>query len=294
MASRDSTGMPPIEHVGFRAHPFSDFYHSILSMTWPVLLLVLAIAYFGFNAVFAALYMFGGDCYGATDPGSTLEAFSFSVQTMSGIGYGAMSPTTRYAHYVSIAEAFLGLLGIALTTGMLFAKFSRPDARVGFSNHAVINEMNGQPMLQLRMSNLRRNQVVDARVVLVALLDHVSQEGQRMRKAIDLELVRPSTPVFMLSWTIMHPIDPNSPLYGLTEANKGEQIIGLIVNFTGIDDTFSQTVHAQRFYHPPDIRVNHSYRDMIETLDDGSLRLHHDRLHDIEPVSKYEPAPEDP
>ncbi len=273
--------MPFIVHKGFVSHPFSDLYHSVIGMSWTQFIGAVSVSYLLFNGVFAALYMLGGDCYGAEDPSSFLQAFAFSVQTMSGIGYGAMSPTTPYANVVSILEAFLGLIGVAVTTGLLFAKFSRPVARVGFAQVAVVNERDGQPVLQMRMSNERRNQVVDARVQIVVLIEHTTREGDRMRRVIDLNLERNQTPVFTMSWTVLHPLDEDSPLHGLTAENVHRRMVGLIVNFTGLDDTFSQTVHAQRVYTPHEIRFGYHYRDMIVTRDDGSLLVHHDRLHDI-------------
>ena len=140
-------GLPTVHHQGFVHSPFSDLYHSVISMGWLRFVSFISGGYFCFNLAFATLYLLGGDCYNAQDPSSFLQAFAFSVQTMSGIGYGAMSPTTPYANVVSIVEAFLGLTGIAMVTGLLFAKFSRPVARVGFSQFAVVNVMDGLPTL---------------------------------------------------------------------------------------------------------------------------------------------------
>jgi inward rectifier potassium channel len=278
---RQHDGMPFIEHAGFTRSPFTDVYHLVIGMSWTRFMVSATVLYVLFNATFATLYMLGGDCYAADDPDSFLQAFAFSVQTMSGIGYGAMSPTTPYANVVSILEAFLGLLGVAMTTGLVFAKFSRPVARVGFADVAIVNERDGQPVLQLRMSNERRNQVVDARAQLVALIEHRTREGDRMRRVVDLWLERDQTPVFRMSWTLLHPLDEDSPLHGLTAENAHRRMVGLIVNFTGLDDTFSQTVHAQRVYTPDEIRFGVHYRDMIVTREDGTLVVHHDRLHDI-------------
>ncbi|MEZ4318956.1 MAG: ion channel [Myxococcota bacterium] len=285
MAERGPDGMMPVNYVGFTYDPFTDLYHSVIGMRWVTFIAIITATYFSFNAVFASLYMLGGNCYNATDPGSFLQAFAFSVQTMSGIGYGAMSPTTPYANVVSIIEAFLGLTGIAMTTGLLFAKFSRPMARVGFAQFAVVNEMDGVPTLQVRMSNLRRNQVVDAHIQVAALIDSPTREGHNMRRVMDLPLVRSQTPVFRMSWTVMHRLDENSPLHGLTKENREQRLIGLILNFTGLDDTFSQTVSAQRIYSPQEIRIGYAYCDMIENHPDGSLTMHYDRLHDIQQVS---------
>lgn len=118
-------GFPRFTHVGLRGSPFTDTYHWLLGLRWSAFLALLAVVFVVFNAAFASLYLLGGDCYGATDPTSFLEAFSFSVQTMASVGYGAMSPATPYAHVVSIVETFCGLLAMALSTGLMFAKASR-------------------------------------------------------------------------------------------------------------------------------------------------------------------------
>ncbi len=169
-----------------------------------------------------------------------------------------------------------------MATGLMFAKFARPAARVGFADHAVVRQRNGRPVLMLRMSNHSRNQVVDAKVQVVALDDTTTTEGEHMRSVIDLPLVRASTPAFMMTWTIMHIIDENSPLHGLTADNKHEVARGLIVNFMGLDVMFSQTVHAQRLYYMDALKVGYRYRDMIDTDNPRLLTVHHDRLHDIE------------
>lgn len=274
--------MPRWKHRGLRSQVFSDTYHWLIGLGWAQIFSVVLVGFVVFNGVFAWLYQAGGDCYNATDPSSFLQAFSFSVQTMCSIGYGAMSPTTPYAHVLSIVEGFLSLLAIAMTTGLMFAKFARPVAKVGFAQFAVIDTMNGKPVLKIRMSNLRHNQVVDARVHAVAFIDTVTTEGERFRRLHDLILVRQVSPVFALSWTLLHEIDEASPFFGAPTGELDPGFSGLLINFVGLDDTFSQSVHAQGLYRREDIRVGYRYREMITTQADGTLEIDHTRLHDIE------------
>jgi inward rectifier potassium channel len=258
-------------------------YHRALTVPWPRFVALMATGFIAVNAIFAALYLLGGDCFNATDPLSPLLAFSFSVQTISGIGYGAMAPTTAYAHIVSDLEAFVGLTGIAVWTGLIFARFSRPTARVRFSKHALIRTRDGKPYLMFRMANVRDNQIVEAQLSVAALVDTVSAEGDRMRRLLALQLERDRTPLFSLTWTAFHPLDEHSPIAALAQGPGMDSLAGIVCNLTGLDDTLVQTVHAQGFYSADDLLWGHRYMDMIEPDEDGVLTVHHDRLDQVEP-----------
>lgn len=278
---------PSFEQRGVGLTRFTDVYHHLLTIGWSRLIVYLALAFTSFNLLFALLYLAGGDCFSAPHPGSFLEAFSFSVQTMAAIGYGVMAPTTPYAYFLSNLEGFLGLLGMAMASGLMFAKFSRPTARVVFSNKVVVHERNGCPTLHFRMSNERGNQIVEAHLSVVALVDRTTAEGDRIRRLLDLPMVRDRTPMFSLSWMAMHRIDDDSPLAGLIGPDGcDESLVAIIVGLTGVDDTFNQTVHARQYYQPSDIRWGYHFKDMIENSGGDHIIVHHHRIHDVEPVPR--------
>lgn len=273
------------EQRGARGAGLADLYHHLLTAGWGRVIGMMAIGFTAFNIVFALLYLAGGDCINAADPSSLLLAFSFSVQTAASIGYGAMAPTTAWAYLLSDLEGFLGLIGMAMASGLMFAKFSRPTARISFSNKAVVNDRNGVPTLQFRMSNERGNQIVEAQLSVVALLDEVTAEGERLRRLVDLKLLRDRTPMFSLSWVAMHPITADSPLAGrLGPDGVAEDLVAIVVNLTGTDDTMVQTVHARQLYAPDDLRWGMRFVDMLENSDDGHIIVHHRRIDDIEAV----------
>src|SRR5919199_2202567 len=261
-----------------------DPYHLLLMLDWPQFFGLTAISYIATNALFALLYLAGGDCIKGARPGSFLDTFSFSVQTMATIGYGAMYPQTDYANLLVSIESLIGLLGVAMATGLMFARFSRPTARVIFSRVAVIAPHNGLPTLMLRVANERRNQILEAQIGLSLLRDEVTTEGHFMRRFYDLNLLRSQTRIFSLSWTVMHVIDENSPLYGATPESLEEAQTDIVVTLTGIDETVSQTVHARQYYVTDEILWNMRFVDIFSKKPDGLRVIDFTRFHDVTPV----------
>src|SRR5258708_6524321 len=217
----------------------------MLTLTWPRFFLVMAGWYVGINVVFALLYMVDSDAIAEARPGSFEDAFFFSVQTVATIGYGVMHPQTLYGNLVMTLETLCGLIGAAVLTGLIFARFSRPTARILFSDVAVITQHNGTPTLMVRCANQRLNQILEAAIGVTVLRDETSAEGRTLRRFHDLKLLRQRTPVFALTWTVMHPVDADSPLYGLTEADMIQEGIELVVVLTGVDETFAMPIQAR-------------------------------------------------
>ena len=273
----------PFRSTGVGRQWLGDLYPRLLTASWPAILLLLVAGYVLTNAIFAGLYLAGGDCINATEPGSLLQAFSFAVQTLSGIGYGAMHPTTPYAYVVSDVQAFVGLIGLALATGLMFARFSRPTSRIAFSDGMLVRQRDGVPFLVFRMANERGNQLVEATVTVVALIEERTAEGERMRRLHDLALVRSSSPMFTMSWTVLHPLDADSPVHGLARGERPPALIGVIVNVMGVDGTMNQTVHKQRVYPVDAIHFGRRFVDMVEIGADGQYTLHYGLLGETEP-----------
>jgi len=201
--------------LGLRAHPLRDVYLWLLASTWRRFFALVLAAYLGANAVFALGYLALGDAIEEARPGHFGDAFFFSVQTMATIGYGKMAPRGIGANALVTVEALVGLLGLALVTGVVFAKFSRPTARVRFSAVAVVTPFDGVPSLLFRMGNERGNQIAEAAVHLVLMREERTVEGEAVRRAHELRLRRDRSAFFALTWTVVHPITPDSPLHGL-------------------------------------------------------------------------------
>lgn len=273
-----------VRKLGVPRFHWGDPYHLLLTISWPQFLALVIAAYFAANTVFALAYLAGGPDITNEQPGSFADAFFFSVQTMATIGYGVMTPRTLYANILAVIEALSGLLGFAIVAGLMFARFSRPTARVLFSRVAVVRPFDGVPTLMFRVGNQRHNRILEARVRVSLLQDEQSAEGDFMRRFHDLRLVRSQTPVFGLTWTVMHPIDGRSLLSGLTAEDLKKVEAEILVTLTGLDETFGQIVHARHSYAVGDIHWNMRFVDIIGPEEDGERAIDYTRFHDIAPL----------
>lgn len=254
---------PEVVRIGDPHSPWRDVYHRLLTISWLGFIGLLGLVYVAINAGFALAYTWGGDAIANARPNSFTDAFFFSVQTMASIGYGAMYPQTPFANWLVVMEAFVGMLFIAMATGMCFARFSLPTARILFSHFAVITPHNGVPTLMFRTANKRRNRILEAQLWATLVRDEITQEGEFFRRFYDLKLTRSHTPLFGLSWTAMHPIDPSSPFYGETPGTLAAENAELIVILTGIDETMSQTIHARHSFVANEILWDHHFEDIL-------------------------------
>jgi len=268
-----------VVRVGDRHGLFFDFYARLLRTPWHRVILLFATFYGIANGLFAGLYLLAGDAIQNARSGSFLDAFSFSVQTMATIGYGAMSPRGVAGNALVLVESFIGLLALALTTGIVFAKFARPRAGILFSHRAIIAEYNGVPSLMLRIANSRGSDIADAAVRVTALLSEVTAEGQAMRRFHDVRLLRDRSPLLLMSWLIIHPIDEKSPLHGKSGADW--QDIQIYASVTGIDGVYGQTVYAYHLYVADNVVHGGQFADVIRSLPDGRRELDLRKFHDV-------------
>jgi inward rectifier potassium channel len=243
----------------------------------------MVILYLVINLIFALAYLATGGIENAKS-GSFTDAFFFSVQTLATIGYGSMSPKGIIANILVTFEAMTGFAFYGIITGLVFSKFSRPTARVMFSDKAVIGTHNGKPHFMMRLANERNNSIVDARAKLTFMRNEVSAEGMRMRRFYDLSLVRSEIPVLRLTWTVMHMIDEQSPLNGLSRKELEDLEVEIIVSLSGIDETLSQTVHARHSYISDEIACDAVFEDMLHRREDYVLEVRYDKFHDIREV----------
>ncbi len=277
------------EIVGWKPDLLHDFYYFLISTSWPVLLTAFVGAFLVTNALFGGLYALLGGVQNAR-PGSFLDGFFFSVETMGTIGYGEMTPRSNTAHLLVTTEAMLSLLGVAVVTGLVFAKFSRPRARVVFSNVAVVAPRNGVPTLMFRVANERANHIAEAQLRVTLMSMEVTKEGERLRRMLDLPLLRNQSSAFVLTWTAMHVLDEKSPLYNVTAEQLAALQAEILVNFAGFDATLSQTIHARHSYIADEICWNARFVDILQVLPDGTRRVDYTRFHDVEPLPPR-PAP---
>jgi inward rectifier potassium channel len=258
-------------------------YHLMLTLPWLGFIVIVALMYLALNIGFAGIYLLGGDCI-VNGNGSFADAFFFSVQTFAGIGYGVLSPKTTYANYIVVIEAITGLFAIALLTGLSFARFSRPTAKVMFSKFAVVMPQNSLPTLMLRTANQRRNQILEAQVTLSLSRDELTAEGQHLRRFYELQVLRSHNPAFSLPWTLMHPINEQSPLYGFSAESLAESQSQIIVSLSGIDETVYQNVHARHTYSANSIILNHQLVDIIHVIDDRNRYVDLASFHHVVPL----------
>jgi inward rectifier potassium channel len=260
-------------------------------LPWWAFLLGLAFVYLGLNVLFATLYLRGDGAIANARPGAFSDAFFFSVETLSTIGYGQMSPATLYGNVVMTVEALFGLTLLAVVAGLVFARVSRPTARVIFSKAAVVTAYNGVPTLSFRLANQRRNQILEAQVSVTLVRDERTAEGEWMRRFYDLQLARQRSPVFAMTFTVMHPIDPASPLWNATAASLAAEAAEIVVTVTGIDETLSQAVHARTSYLAREVLWGHRFADVFTQTEDGRLAIDYRRFHDTEPDQLPAPNP---
>jgi inward rectifier potassium channel len=268
---------------------FGDLYHHLITASWPYLLFLIAATFVVINCLFALAFLLDGGVENAR-PGSFADMFFFSVQTMATIGYGKLAPATLIANILMSVEALSGLVSLAVVTGLIFAKFSRPTARVRFTRNVVVSMRDGVPSVMFRMANVRANEIVEAQVHVVFARQERTVEGEDVRRFYDLELARYRNALFALSWTVIHPIGESSPFYGGDLDALAAAKMSLIVSMTGLDETFSQTVHARHEYNFDDIIWGARLVDILERTPSGQS-INYDRFDDVEPAPLTLPTP---
>lgn len=280
-------GAPPnLVRLGEVRSPGRDLYHHLLKLSWPAFIAMVALSYLAINAVFALAYLLRDGGIANARPGSFLDALFFSVQTMASIGYGNMYPQTNYAHWLVVLEALIGLMLLAMATGLCFARFSLPKARIMFSHCAVVAPSNGLPTLMFRTANQRRNRILEARLWVTLVRDEITAEGEFFRRFYDLPLVRSQTPLFALSWTAMHTIDAQSPLFGETPDSLAAVNGEVVIIFTGMDETLSQTIHARHSFIAEEILWGYQFVDILGYTADGQRSIDYRNFHRVKPLQK--------
>ena len=266
---------------GVRTRAFDDLYHHLVTTSWPSLIGLITLAFIFANLIFATGYYLDQGIENARS-GSFSDMFFFSVQTMATIGYGKMEPATLFSNILVSIEALIGLLALALMTGLVFSKFSRPTARVRFTRFVVIGPRDGTLSLMIRMANMRANRIVEANIHVVLARQETTVEGDTIRRLYDLAMTRDRSAMFALSWTAVHHIVESSPLFGHTRDSMAGSEPEIIVSITGLDETFSQTIHARHTYQLDDIIWGARFGDVLVLHPDGSRSIDYEHFDEVE------------
>jgi inward rectifier potassium channel len=281
---RDAAGRRIIAE-GLERNVWSDLYFNAMTVSWPRFVATLAVAFVALNFVFAAVYYLGEAPIANAREGSLADLFFFSVETTSTVGYGDMHPQTIYGHVVATAENFTGLLLLAVMTGLVFARFSRPRARIIFAKYPVVTKHNGMTTLIFRMANARSNFITEATAKLWVLRPTVTEEGKRLIGFEQMRLLRSENPTFALSWTLFHPLDEQSPLIGQDEDTLAASQMNFVVSVVGFDEASGQVVRARDVFAAQDVRFGHEYVDFVWIDEQGMRHIDYAKIEATRPAS---------
>jgi inward rectifier potassium channel len=288
--SRSNTvriGRREIVTRGLSSGFWTDLYYRAMTVTWPVFFAGAALIFIVLNSMYACFYALGGQPI--ANAGSFADLIYFSIETLATVGYGDMHPQTHYGHLVATVEIFSGMSFLAVMTGLIFARFSRPRARFVFAQYPIVTLHERQPTLMIRVANARHNTLSDATATLWLLRQEETPEGRRMRRYHQLVLQRRDNPVFAMTWTVFHVIDQASPLFGLNAEDLAQADAALVLSTGGIDDNSSQPLRARKSYSHDEIRWGHRYVDITTLTADGRLFIDYDRFHDVTPDGPIPP-----
>jgi len=262
-----------------------DAYHWILSLSWPQFAALISGTFLALNVVFAVLYALGGNCIAEMPPGSFPAAFFFSVQTLATVGYGHMYPASLYGNVVTTLEIMVGMFGLAVITGLIFIRFSRPTARIEFTRNVVIAPFDGRPTLMLRVANLRHYSMAEAEFKIMFMRDEQVMEGETIRRFYSLKLHFDRLITFPVALTLRHTIDDQSPLHGMTAESLEATDSRLVASVVGIETVIQAAVQSQKDYSWRDIRFGERFVEIYTETGEGRLTVDYGRLHETEPAA---------
>jgi inward rectifier potassium channel len=272
------------EFVKLNAKKFDwrDAYHIILTLSWPRFAGFVFGVYLLINLVFAGLYVLGGRSIAEMSPGSFSDAFFFSVETLATVGYGHMYPETLYGHVITMLEIMVGMFGLAVITGLIFVRFSRPTARVHFSKVAVVAPFDGVPTLMIRVANLRHQPMIEAEFRMIMLRSHITVEGEEMRRFRPLKLEFSHSIVFPVALTLRHQIDEASPLYGMTQEDFQRDEIRILVSIAAVDDVIAAPVQSAVDYNYDEIQWGRRFVEIYDQNAEGVWTVDYARIDETE------------
>lgn len=284
----NTDGTPNIERTGLPWFKFDDTYTRLVTMSWPRFFLVILIAYLIVNTLFAVAYNIIGienldGAKGITLRDQFFDAFFFSAQTISTVGYGHISPQGFVTSVLAAFESMLGLLAFALATGLLYGRFSRPTSKVSFSKKMVIAPYQNHTGLMCRLVNLRKNSLIDVEVQMFMTYNE-TVDGKLRRSFYPLDLERNKISVLYLNWTLVHPINDDSPIFGKTIDELKAAEVEIFVILRAFDDTFAQTIHTRTSYQDDDIEFDAKFKIMHYHNEHGKTVMDYSLFDKIEKV----------
>jgi inward rectifier potassium channel len=258
---------------------WTDAFHNSMSISWPAFFGAFALYFFTMNLLFAVLFWLGGDAIANARPGSFVDLFFFSIETLATVGYGDMHPQNIYGHSVATLEIFTGMSTLAVFTGLIFARFSRPRARVIFADFMTLSRHDGRPTLMARFANARRSSVNEARAEIWMIYSDVTVEDRSYRRFRQIALKQARNPIFAFSWTLFHVVNEDSPIFGMGPEELEATDAFFVVNFVGLDDVSGQNVHVRKSYSWRDIKFGEVFADILITGEDGVPRIDYRKLN---------------
>jgi len=275
------------EFVKLNAKKFDwrDTYHLILTLSWPGFAGLVFGVYLLINLVFAALYMLDVHAVAEMAPGSFADAFFFSVETLATVGYGHMYPETFYGHLITMLEIMVGMFGLAVITGLIFVRFSRPTARIHFSKVAVIAPFDGMPNLMIRVANLRHQAMVEPEFRMILLRNIITAEGDEVRRFRSLKLEFDHLIAFPAVLTVRHRIDEESPLFAMTPEDFQRQDIRIIASIVGVDTVIVAPVQSFGDYNYDQIEWNRRFVEIYDQNEEGHWTVDYARIDETEDIA---------
>jgi inward rectifier potassium channel len=273
------------EFVKLNAKEFDwrDAYHLILTLSWPGFTGLVFGVYLLINLGFAGLYVL--DPHGVAEMSSFFDAFFFSVETLATVGYGHMYPESFYGHLIAMIEIMLGMFGLAVITGLIFVRFSRPTARMHFSKVAVIAPFDGVPTLMIRVANLRHQAMVEPEFRIVLLRNIVTAEGDDMRRFVPLRLQFDHLITFPAVLTIRHPIDEESPLFGMTPEDFRQLDVRILASSGGVDTGCVAPVQSHTDYYHDQIKWNRRFVEIYDQSKEHEWTVDYGRIDETEDIA---------
>jgi inward rectifier potassium channel len=291
----NKNGRSNVRRIGVPFYAATNLYHSLITMSWLKFNLIILSSYFTVNIIFAFIYYFGdvahvsGMIYKSGFE-KFMEVFFFSAQSLTTVGYGRLNPTGYFDSSVAVIESFTGLLGFAMATGLLYGRFSRPVANILFSKNALIAPYQGFTALMIRLANKNRSELLDSEATIVmAYIDENNENKTRKFSNLKLELTKIN--LLSMSWTIVHPIDEESPLYGWTDEEYRKKEVEFLVMINAYEETFAQTVHTRSSYQFHELVFGAKFNSIVQPGENGSVTVELNRINDHAMVPLQEEIP---
>lgn len=277
-----------MEKIGVTEFDLRDPYHLALAISWPQFFMGVVLVYLAINLVFALLYVAVPGSVNNLPAGSLPDAFFFSIETLATVGYGNMAPVGLYAHVVSTIEIMVGMLLTATMTGLVFVRFSKPQAKILFAGKAVVTRSGGRTRLMIRIGNGRMYPLTDAEVRLTTIVSETEPDGHHFRYVVDLNLLRDAMSFFPLTWSVIHEVTEDSPLQFLRTATHEALIaseLRVMLSVAARDPSLAAQVYASRAYTAADIALDHRYADAVTALTSHHAVADMRKVGDTEPDS---------